>query len=118
MTPYIALALRNNGIKAISIHELGLANQGFRDDPLMELAVSREETLLTLDDDFLGIHAQWQEDGRKPFGIFYGPTNKYQHPGAIGTILHFCMTMDELIDGGAGTLEDDIYNQVIYISEV
>ena len=117
VNPRVAVALRNNGVSAISIHDLGLANQKFEDTSLLELAVQRQETLLTLDDDFLVHHEQWLKDGRNHFGIVWGQTAKYQHTGAIGIIVRYCTELDALIEGGAGTLEEDIYNKIHYLKE-
>ncbi|MDQ7025069.1 MAG: DUF5615 family PIN-like protein [Anaerolineae bacterium] len=47
INPRVAEALRQNGVTATSIHELGLANQKFQDTSVLELAIQREETLLT-----------------------------------------------------------------------
>jgi hypothetical protein len=33
----------------------------------------------------------------------------------VGRIVEFVADYDELIKGGAATLQDDVYNQVIYI---
>lgn len=117
VNPRVASALRDNHVIATSIHELGLSNQGFQDEALLELAIEREETLLSLDDDFLRIHTKWQELDKRHFGIFYAPTNKFQKTGAIGIIVKFCVEVDTLIQEGAGTLEADIYNQLIFIKE-
>lgn len=117
INPRIAEALRRNGVTAISIHELGLSNQGYQDTALLELAVQREETLVTLDDDFLLHHDNWMAAGQNHFGIVWGSTDKYQKSGAIGIIVRFCTELDVLIEGGAGTLQDDIYNRVHYLKE-
>lgn len=76
------------------------------------------ETLISLDKDFLGIHAQWLANNQSHYGIFHAPTNKYQNTGSIGFIVKFCVEMNMLIEQGAGTLQDDIYNQLIMMTEV
>jgi predicted nuclease of predicted toxin-antitoxin system len=117
INPRVAEALRRNGVTATSIHDLGLANQKFEDTSVLELAVQRQETLLTLDDDFLVHNEQWLKEGRTHFGIVWGQTAKYQHKGAIGIIVRYCTELDALIEGGAGTLEEDIYNKIHYLKE-
>jgi hypothetical protein len=117
VNPRVIQALHDNGVTAISVHDLGLANQGFQDDSLLALAVERHETLLTLDEDFPSIHAKWLEDGKSHYGIFFGATRKFQHTGAIGILVRFCVDWSKLIEEGAGTLEEDIYNQLIFIKE-
>ena len=74
INPRVARALRDKGVEAVSVHEIGLANQGYHDEPLLELAVSREETLLSLGGDFLAIHSRWQAEDRTHCGIFQGET--------------------------------------------
>jgi len=117
VNPRVAKALRDKGIIAISVHDLGLAGTGFADEPLLELAVSREETLLTLDEDFPVIHARWQSEGRQHYGIFYGSTDKYQRTGAIGVLVDYLVFWSQAIEEAAATLEEDVYNQFIHIQE-
>lgn len=117
MNPRVASELQRGGLLAVSIHDLGLSNQRFQDASLLTLAISRQETLLTLDADFLRIHSEYRMNERSHFGIIYGPTAKYQQSGMIGSIVRFCLLLDELIEGGAGTLQNDIYNQLIFLSE-
>ena len=81
INPRVASALRASGIEAESLHELGLNNQNFKDTPVLELAVSRGETVLTLDSDFVRLHSEWLESGKNHCGIFYGETNKFQKTG-------------------------------------
>jgi hypothetical protein len=117
VNPRVAKALRDKGVTAIYIHDLGLAGTGLADEPLLELAISREETLLTLDEDFPPIHAIWQREGKNHYGIFYGSTDKYQRTGAIGALVEFIVFWHEVIEAGAGTLEEDVYNKLIHIQE-
>lgn len=117
INPRVAHELRKNDVEAVSIHELGLSNQKFQDIQILDLALEREETLLTLDDDFLKHHADWMATGKSHYGIVWGHTSKYQTTGAIGVIVRFCTDLDALIEAGAGTLENDIYNQVHYLAE-
>jgi hypothetical protein len=113
----VASALRAKGVEAISVHELGLGNQGYKDEPLLELATSREETLLTLDSDFPVIHSQWQATNKSHFGIFYGETPRFQHSGAIGIIVRFCVFWSELIGDDDEALKETVYNEIQFIQE-
>lgn len=113
----VAPALRAKGVEAVSIHELGLNNQNFKDTPILELATSRGETVLTLDDDFTRIHNEWMEAEKSHCGIFYGPTNKYQHPSAIGILVRFCVEWAELIGDDDEALKEFVYNKIEYIRE-
>lgn len=117
INPRVARALREKGVQAISVHEIGLAHQGYKDEPLLELATSRQETLLTLDSDFPAIHTRWQADGKKHYGIFYGETPKYQHTGAIGIIVRFCVFWSELVGDDTKALQESVYNEIQYVQE-
>ncbi len=93
----VAPALRAKGLEAVSVQELGLANQGYTDTYLLEIATERGETILSLDNDFPRLHAEWQATGKSHCGIFYGETSKYQNTGAIGILINFCVEWSELI---------------------
>ncbi len=113
----VALALRTKGLKAVSVQELGLANQGYTDIYLLELATERGETILTLDNDFPRLHAEWLGAGKTHCGIFYGETSKYQKTGAIGLLVNFCVEWAELIGDDYEVLEQFVYNEIEYIQE-
>lgn len=113
----VAPAIRAKGVQATSIHELGLNNQNFKDTPLLELATDRGETVLTLDDDFTRIHQDWMQQGKSHCGIFYGATSRYQHKGAIGILVRFCVEWAELIGNDQQALEEFVYNQIEYVQE-
>ena len=113
----IAAALREKGIEATSVHGLGRAHQGFSDEDLLELATSRQETLVTVDDDFLETHARWMKEGKSHCGIIWGLARKYQRIGAIGLVVQYCKEWSDLIVAGAGTLNKDVYNQILYIDK-
>lgn len=113
----VAPALREKGLEAVSIHELGLANQSVKDIPILELATSRGETVLTLDSDFPRIHAEWMAAGKTHCGIFYGETSKYQQAGAIGILVNFCVEWAQLIEDDDEALNQFVYNQIEYIQD-
>jgi hypothetical protein len=117
INPRVAPALRVKGLEAVSLHELGLNNQNFKDTPVLELAVSRGETVLTLDSDFLRLHAEWMEVGKNHCGIFYGETNKYQKAGAIGILVGFCVDWAETIGDDDEALREFVYNKIEYVRE-
>lgn len=113
----VAPALRDKGVEAVSLHELGLGNQSYKDTSILELAISRGETVLTLDRDFPRLHAAWRQANKTHCGIFYGDTSKYQHPGAIGSLVKFCMEWAQLIGDDTEALEEFVYNQLEYVRE-
>ena len=117
INPRVAPALRAKGTEAVSIHELGLNNQKFKDTPVLELATSRGETVLTLDSDFLRLHDEWIQAGKNHCGIFYGETHKYQRAGAIGILVRFCSDWAEAIGDDDEALQEFVYNKVEYVKE-
>ncbi|MDQ7034516.1 MAG: hypothetical protein Q9P01_06680 [Anaerolineae bacterium] len=91
--------------------------KNFKTPQYWNLLYSAKKPYSLLDDDFLVYHAQWIANGKLHFGIVWGATAKYQNTGAIGIIVRFCTELDALIEGGAGTLQDDIYNRIHYLTE-
>lgn len=73
--------------------------------------------MLSLDNDFPRLHAEWMEAGKSHCGIFYGETNKYQHAGAIGILVRFCTDWAELIGDNDDDLQEFVYNEIQYIQE-
>jgi hypothetical protein len=115
INPRVAIALREKGVDVTSIHALGLNNQKFDDIPVLELATNRGETVLTLDSDFLRIHNEWMQEGKSHCGIFYSPTNRYQHAGAIGMLVQICVEWAEIIGDDDEALKEFVYDKIEYI---
>ncbi|MEO1288311.1 MAG: DUF5615 family PIN-like protein [Chloroflexota bacterium] len=77
-----------------------------------EYALENERTIVTQDADFLRIHNEIQREGKNHFGIIRITSENITNVGKIVNELEF---LHNAIDGGAATLEEDVYNQVRYI---
>jgi hypothetical protein len=71
--------------------------------------------VITNDDDFLALDKVWRAEGKGHAGIMYCLPH-IQGASRIGRIVRECVDLHELISGGAGTVADDIMNQIIYVA--
>jgi predicted nuclease of predicted toxin-antitoxin system len=106
----VAIQLRARGIDVVRCQDVGLDDAS--DPEHLAYAINEARALITKDDDFLVLHRSYLDNQQTHFGIFYCPD---RNSSAIGRIVKTCAEYFDLIDGGAGTLEDDIQNRVIYI---
>ncbi len=75
----------------------------------LEFAASQGRTVVTSDQDFFTLDAQWREMGRNHPGIIYvDPANRE----AIGTMVKELLFLHQAVEDGAADLEKDVYNQV------
>lgn len=81
----------------------------------LERATSEERMVITNDRDFPDLHKRWLEENKHHEGIIYCLPH-VQGEGAIGVIVQFCVGLHELIEGGAGTIDNDIANQIFFVS--
>ena len=109
----VAVQLRNRGIDVIRCEEVGLAKAD--DENHLEYAASERRVVITNDEDFLILHAEWSNKGKLHAGIMFCQAH-LQGDGAIGVIVKACINYHSLIAQGVGTVEDDINNQIIYLS--
>ena len=105
----VAIQLRNKDIDVIRCEEVGLAEVD--DETHLEYAITNKLCIITKDDDFLSLHANILKTDRIHHGIFF--SSKRDNP-AIGEIITACLGYFELIELGAGTVED-LQNKVIFI---
>src|SRR6266511_4348036 len=71
--------------------------------------------VITGDEDFLVLDAQWSRSGKHHAGIIYLPPDRKD---AIGTIVAYVVFLHQAIAAGAADLVTDIYNQVIRIERI
>jgi hypothetical protein len=107
--------LRRRGINVLRSEDVGM--KGADDSVLLEYATQNGYAFLSMDDDVTGLHTEWLKSGRRHGGIFYAPMAQFKGQQGIGPIVRECTTLAELIDSGAGTLADDIQNQLYYIEK-
>lgn len=109
----IVVQLRRHGIDVVRVEEIGLDEAD--DTVILERATQDGRSVLSLDDDFDAIHAEWLKQGKNHCGIFRG-MNHLQGSKGIGTIVKEIRTYHDLIDKEAGAVEEDVYNRIIFIS--
>jgi hypothetical protein len=107
--------LRAKGVDVVRCQEVGMTDA--KDRSHLEYAVREGRAVVTGDKHFLELHAEWQAAGRKHKGIFYvQPAVRHLKKAIIGIIVRELAFYHEVVTGGAATIEEDIYNQVIYIT--
>ncbi|MBN1565155.1 MAG: DUF5615 family PIN-like protein [Anaerolineae bacterium] len=108
----VAMQLREKGVDIVRCQEVGLADAA--DSVLLEYAVQDGRVMISNDQDFLRLNARWQEEGRSHNGIMFCQEHLQGMPG-ISAIVKACLDYHEMIEGGAGTVEDDIVNHLIFV---
>jgi hypothetical protein len=71
--------------------------------------------IITHDQDFLRLNDRWQEAGKRHGGIIF-VSRHLQGKRHVGILINTIQEYHELIEAGAGTVAEDIENQVIFIS--
>ncbi len=110
----IVTQLRRRGVDVLRCEDCGMKSAA--DSELLEYATQNGYVLLSMDDDVTRLHVEWVEDGKPHGGIFYVPMAQFQGQAGIGMIVRFCTEFAELIEGGAGDL-DDVQNQLVFIEK-
>lgn len=111
----IVVQLRQQNIDVLRCEDVGMKNTD--DELLLEYATEHGYALLSMDADVTRIHNQWLSRGKSHGGIFYAPMVEFQVQQGIGSIVRDCIQWAELIEGGAGTLSEDIHSQLWYIEK-
>jgi len=107
----VAVQLRHRGVEVVRCEEADLADAD--DVEHLEYATSHGLTVVSHDRDFWTIHGDWLAQGLRHTGIILFD-RRFQ--GDIGRLVTELMEIYELIAGGAGTVENDVYNQVYEIN--
>ena len=105
--------IRKHDITIVRCEDVGLKEAA--DEELLTYAADNAYTLISMDDDVTRLHDEWIETGRTHYGIVYAPMSKYQGAKGISRIVTWCVEMAELIEEGAGTIEDDIKNSITFL---
>jgi predicted nuclease of predicted toxin-antitoxin system len=108
----VAIQLRQKGVDIVRCEELDL--QEAKDETHLEHAAKEQRTLVSRDTDFLRIHREWLEQGRKHYGILF-LQDHLQGESSMGVIVRTLMDYYDLVEGGAATVETDFVNQVYFI---
>jgi predicted nuclease of predicted toxin-antitoxin system len=107
----VAIQLRAKGVDVIRCEEVGMAEAD--DEAHLMYAAQTSLALITKDAGFRARHFQWLSQGKDHYGIFFCAD---RHIAAIGTIVNACLAYAQLIENGAGTL-DDIQNEFFDITQ-
>src|SRR5437899_314092 len=76
----ITAGLRRRGMDVVTVQERG--QDGQDDEVLLQTATAEGRLMLTNDEDFLRIHADWMAAGKSHAGIVYWPQSR-----PIGTVI-------------------------------
>ena len=107
----IAIQLRQKDVDVIRCEEVGLAEAD--DEAHLQYAALNPLSLITKDAGFRLRHFNWLSQGKDHFGIFFCSD---RHIAAIGKIVNACYAFSQLVEEGAGTL-DDIKNEFFDITQ-
>jgi predicted nuclease of predicted toxin-antitoxin system len=107
----IVTQLQQKGVDILRCEDAGMKYA--KDESLLEYATQEGRTLVTCDEDFFRLVVQWREAGKNHAGIVYIVSEKQ---GIIGVIVKELLFLHQAIEGGAASLQEDVYNQVLYIS--
>jgi hypothetical protein len=108
----VAEQLREKGVDVVRCQDVGLADAD--DSAHLEYATREGRILITHDQDFLRLHKEWQTRNQPHAGIMFCLPH-LQGLQNVGPIIKMCLDYHELITNGAGTVEEDIANQVIFV---
>jgi len=97
----------------VRCEEIGLGDA--KDEEHLTYAAREGRILITRDADFTRLDAEWRVQGKAHQGIFYCLPH-LQGKSAIGKIVSVCLEYNDLIMGGAASIDEDIANQIIYVT--
>lgn len=109
----VAVQLRLKGVDVVRCEEIGMAEAS--DDEHLNYATAEGRVMVSLDSDFVSLHHEWMVDNRSHCGIMRLNPD-WQGPDYIGAIVKALLLYTHLIVEGAGTIEDDIVGQLIFVS--
>ena len=107
----IAIQLRQKGINVVRCEEVGMAEAD--DEAHLEYAAHNGLSLITKDAGFRTRHFYWLSQSKNHYGIFFCAD---RHTAAISKIVNVCSVYAQLIEEGAGSL-DDIRNEFFDITQ-
>lgn len=105
-------AIKGHGIEIKTVRDI--LTEGTPDPELLEFAYENDYILLTHDEHITRHVVARREEGKEHGGIFIAG-HHLQGKGGIGRIVTVIVEYNDFIQGGAATVQDDIYNQIIYL---
>lgn len=109
----VTTQLRSHGVDIVRCEDVGLGDAD--DIAHLEYATHEGRMLITQDADFTRYHAEWQAENKHHAGIMYCLSHLQGNDG-VGRIVSEVLMYHELIEGGAGSVEDDIANRLLFVS--
>jgi hypothetical protein len=106
----VATQLRKRGVEVVRCEEVGLAEAD--DVEHLEYATAHGLTVVSHDRDFWTLNGEWLSQGLHHTGIVLF---SHRFHGQTGKFVTELIDLYDMIVGGAGTLEKDVYNQVYKI---
>ncbi len=104
----VAIQLRQRRVDVVRCEEVNLAEVD--DTEHLEYATAQERTLVSHDADFRDLHSLWIGQGLSHAGIMVF-NRRFQ--GDIGKLVRELHEIYRLLEQGAGSLQEDIYNKLI-----
>jgi predicted nuclease of predicted toxin-antitoxin system len=108
----VATQLRNRGVDVLRCEDVDMAAAD--DVEHLEYATAQGRTLVSHDRDYWTHHGEWLAQGMRPTGIVLFSNQLQSHVGRLVTELY---ELFQMIEGNAGTLEQDVYNKVYEVNE-
>lgn len=108
----VALQLRNRGVDVLRCQDVNMDDAS--DAEHLEYATLDGRALVSIDRDFHGHHWLSLVENKFHSGIFSVSPDSEGKP-SIGRIVTALFDYWQLIESGAGTVEDDIENHIFYI---
>jgi hypothetical protein len=109
----VVIQLRKQGVFVERVEDT--VGKGTPDPEILEYAFAKGYTLLTHDERIVGHVTDRLDAGNNHAGVFIAP-NHLRGSKGIGSLVAEMAFWHEAITSGAATLQDDVYNQIKYIS--
>ena len=108
----VAAQLIEKGVDAVRL--IDVLPAGTKDPQVLDFAHANNYTIVTLDQRMMKHINRRTDEGNEHAGVFIGIN--LQGTTYIGKIVSTVVLYDEAIKAGAATVEEDVYNEIIYIS--
>lgn len=108
----VAVQLRNKGVEVVRCEEVDMADAS--DEEHLDYATTHDLIIVSQDDDFLKLNAQWNLDSKFHSGIMKVP-HDLQGTGQISLLINTILFYVEAEDVGAIDYQTEISNRVTYL---
>lgn len=106
----LTIQLRFKRVDVVRCQELGFGDES--DLFHFEYASREKRTIVTSDTDFFNLANKWQSEGRFHAGVVY---IAHEQKDNIGLLVSELVFLHEAVLAGAATLDNDVYNKVIFV---